>query len=269
MGERCLRFIKSIFSSVICLFSGTSVASVVESFPTAFAAGLSEEQTHHRAHRDHGEQTETKTVSQQNPRLLLFDWAWAGRYRHRWLGRQAAVGETCGREAKMNIFGKTLSDYVRFERGFLILVLVVGIARLSLSLLGVPNNMTRFLSLTVLFLLGMLYYSVYVYSSGFGSYKQLLPVIALPVIIGNCIIITGIVIAILTAEDNIFSAPEFSPHKVDGKSWGHAASHVVVMIVLPLILWAVGSSIMFATKKLTGAREPRGGAAGGYTHGHK
>jgi hypothetical protein len=32
----------------------------------------------------------------------------------------------------MNIFGKSLSDYVRFERGFLILilVLVVGVARL-------------------------------------------------------------------------------------------------------------------------------------------
>ena len=162
----------------------------------------------------------------------------------------------------MKIFGKSLSDYVRFEREFLILVLVVGLARLVLSLLGVPNSTVKFLSLTVLFLLGMVYYSVRVYTSGFGSYKQLLPVLALPVILGNCIIIAGIVIAILTAKDNIFSAPEFSPGKVDGKTWGHAASHVVVMIVLPLILWAVGSLIMLVTKKLTGRREQRGGAAG-------
>jgi len=52
------------------------------------------------------------------------------------------------------IFGKSLSDYVSFEKGFLILVLVVGLARLALSLLGVPNSTAKFLSLTVLFLLG-------------------------------------------------------------------------------------------------------------------
>jgi len=162
----------------------------------------------------------------------------------------------------MNIFGKSLSDYVRFERGFLILVLVVGVARLALSLLGVPNSTAKFLSLTVMFLLGMAYYSVRVYTSGFGSYKQLLPVLALPVIIGNCIIVAGIVIAILTAKDNIFSAPEYSPGKADGKTWGHAAAHVVAMIILPLILWAVGSLIMCVTKKLTGGRKQSGGAAG-------
>ncbi|MGO9274250.1 MAG: hypothetical protein ACLQOO_29110 [Terriglobia bacterium] len=164
--------------------------------------------------------------------------------------------------AQMKIFGKSLSVYVRFERGFLILVLVVGLARLVLSLLGVPNSTAKFLSLTVLFLLGMIYYSVRVCTSGFGSYKQLLPVLALPVIIGNCIIIAGIVIAIQTGNDNIFSAPEYSPGKVDGKTWGHAAAHLVAMIVLPLVLWGVGSLIMLATKKLTGGREQTRGAAG-------
>ncbi|MGO8815856.1 MAG: hypothetical protein ACLQVG_14500 [Terriglobia bacterium] len=162
----------------------------------------------------------------------------------------------------MNIFGKSLSDYVRFEGVFLILVLVVGVARLTLSLLGVPNSTAKFLSLTVMFLLGLLYYSVRVHTSGFGSYKQLLPVLALPVIVGNCIIIAGIVIAILTNKDNIFSAPEYSPGKADGKTWGHAASHVVVMVILPLILWAIGSLIMLVTKKITGDRGHGGEAAG-------
>lgn len=155
----------------------------------------------------------------------------------------------------MTIFGKSLSDYVRFEQGFLILVAVVGVARLGLSLLGVPNSTAKFLSLTVLFLLGMVYYAVNVYTSGFGSYKQLLPVLALPVIIGNCIIITGIVIAIETGKDNIFSAPEFSPGRVDGKTWGHVAGHAVATVVMRLILWTIGCLIMFFTKKLSGRRE--------------
>ena len=154
----------------------------------------------------------------------------------------------------MKIFGKSLSDYVRFEGGFLVLILVVGVARLTVSLLGVPNSKAKFLSLTVLFLLGMVYYAVRVHTSGFGSYKQLLPLYFLPVFIGNCIIIAGIAIAILTGRDNIFSAPEFSPGKVDGKTWGHAASHGVVIFILPLILWALGSLIMLVTKQLTRAR---------------
>lgn len=161
----------------------------------------------------------------------------------------------------MKIFGKCLSECVRFERGFLILVLAVGVARLALSLAGVPNAMARFFSLTVLFLLGTIYYSVTVYTSGFGSYKQLLPVLALPVVLGNCIVITGIVIAILTQKDNIFSAAEFSPGRVDGKTWGHVGGHLLAMIILPLILWAVGSLVMFVTKKLTSGRVQTGGAA--------
>lgn len=156
------------------------------------------------------------------------------------------------------IFGKSLSDYVSFEKGFLILVLVVGLARLALSLLGVPDSKAKFLSLTVLFLLGMVYYSVRVYTSGFGSYKQLLPVLTLPVIVGNCIIIAGIILAILTAKDNIFSAPEYSGG-VNGKTWGHVGGHVLVMVVGPLILWLVGSLIMLVTKKVTGSRAQTGG----------
>ena len=162
----------------------------------------------------------------------------------------------------MKIFGKTLSEYVRFEKGFLILVLLVGLARLILSLIGVPNSAVKFLSLTILLLLGMIYYSVRVNTSGFGSYKQLLPVLALPVILANCIIVAGIVIAILTGKANIFSTPEFSPGKANGATWAHAGTHVVAMIVLPLILWLIGSLIMLLTRKLTGGRQPGEGVAG-------
>jgi hypothetical protein len=59
----------------------------------------------------------------------------------------------------MKIFGKSLSEYLSFEKGFLILILVVGSARLGLSLAGVPSAAVKFVSLTVL-LLGLIYYSV-------------------------------------------------------------------------------------------------------------
>ena len=161
----------------------------------------------------------------------------------------------------MKIFSKSFSDYVSFERGFLILTLVVGMARLGLSLAGVPNATVKFVSLTGLMLLGLIYYSVTVHTSGFGSYKQLLPVLALPVILANLIIIAAIVLAIETGKDNIFSAPEYSGG-ADGKTWGHVAAHLLVMVVMSLIFWGIGSLIMLLTKKLTGGRQARAGTAG-------
>ncbi len=162
----------------------------------------------------------------------------------------------------MKIFGKSIPDYLKFEKGFLILLMIVGLARLGLSLFDVPNSTTKYLSLTVVLLLGLVYYSITVHTSGFGSYKQLLPVLELASIVGGCIIIAGIVIAILTGKDNIFSAPEYSPNKADGKTWVHAGAHFIAMLVIPLILWLVGSLIMFVTKKVTGGPAPRNSAAG-------
>jgi len=161
----------------------------------------------------------------------------------------------------MKIFGKSLSEYVSFEKGFLILILVVGLARLILSLAGVPNATVKFLSLTVLMLLGLLYYSVRVHTSGFGSYKQLLPVLALQVILANLIVVFGIVLSMVTGKENIFSAPEYSGGQAGG-TWGHAVAHLVAIIVLSLIFWGIGSLIMLLANKLTGGRQPRTGTAG-------
>jgi hypothetical protein len=167
-----------------------------------------------------------------------------------------------GKETKnMKIFGKTISEYIGFERGFLILVLVVGLTRLVLSLLGVANSVDKFLSITVLMLLGLLYYSVRVYTSGFGSYKQLLPVFVLQWLLAQSIVIAGIVIAISTSKDNIFSAPEYSPNKADGRTWAHAGSHMVVIVIGPLICWLLGSLIMFITKRIAPGGAQRAGTA--------
>jgi magnesium-transporting ATPase (P-type) len=162
----------------------------------------------------------------------------------------------------MTIFGKSLSEYVSFEKGFLILILVVGLGRLCLSLAGAPVGVVKFASMTVLMLLGLIYYSVRVHTSGFGSYKQLLPVLALQVILINLITISGIVLAIETGRDNIFTVPEFSPNKANGRTWGHAGMHLVAMVVLPFVLWAVGALIMLVTKKLTAGGQSRTGTVG-------
>src|ERR1051326_2906981 len=127
----------------------------------------------------------------------------------------------------MTIFGKTLSQYLDFQKYMLLLILAVGLARLILSLAGLPNSATKWLSISVVALIGLVYYAIRVHTTGFGSYKQLLPLIFIQSLVAQAIIITGIIIAIYTQKDNVFSAPEFSGGR-DGKNWIHVGGHVIV-----------------------------------------
>jgi hypothetical protein len=151
----------------------------------------------------------------------------------------------------MTIFGKPLSEYVAFSKLFLILIPVVGITRLALSLNGVPNSTAKWFSMTALGLIGMVYYSIRVHTSGFGSYKQLLVILTLQNLMTQLISITGIVLAILTGTGNIFSSPEFA-FGGDGKTWLHVGAHLVIGTTAgSLMPWLVGSIILAATRKLT------------------
>ena len=153
----------------------------------------------------------------------------------------------------MIIFGRRLSEYVRFCRPFLVLILVVGIGRLALSLSGQPNSTAKWFSVTVLVWLGALYYPVRVHTRGFGSYKELLVICALQNLVAQAVIIFGIVLAILTGTNNIFSASEYA-FGGDGKTWLHVGAHVVVgTIAGSLAPWLIGSLVLFATKKLSGS----------------
>lgn len=151
----------------------------------------------------------------------------------------------------MTIFGKRLSEYVAFAKPFLVLILVVGIARLALSLGGVSNSTAKWLSITAVLWIGVLYYAVRVHTSGFGSYKQLLPICVLQGIAAQLIIVPAIILAIFTDKDNIYSIPESFFNRTDGKSWLHVGLHLVVgTTIAPLLGWLIGCVIMFATKKL-------------------
>jgi len=151
------------------------------------------------------------------------------------------------------IFGKRLSEYVAFCRPFLILIAVVGLIRLALSLGGVPNSTARWLSMTVLVWIAVIYYSVRIHTSGFGSYKQLLAVVALLNITAQVIAIVGITIAMVTGNDNIFSAPEYA-FGSDGKTWLHLGAHVFIGTTFgSLVPWVIGSGILAITRKLSGS----------------
>ena len=150
----------------------------------------------------------------------------------------------------MNIFGKSLSEYISFQKVILLLILAVGVARLVLSLAGMPTSATKWLSITVVALIGIVYYAIRVHTAGFGSYKQLLPLNFIQSVLAHGIVAVGIVIAIFTQKDNVFSVPEYSGGQ-DGKTWLHVVLHLIAgFVIIPLLGWLISSILLFIVKRV-------------------
>ncbi len=146
------------------------------------------------------------------------------------------------------MFGKRLSQYLDFQKVILGLLAAVGLARLGLSLVGVPNSTVAWLPMNAVAWAGALYYGVAVHTKGFGSYKQILPLGFFQTVLQQAIAVIGILLAI-GGYPNIYAAAEFS---VGAQSqWVHLLAHLTIgIIVLPLLLWGVASLVMLVTKKV-------------------
>jgi hypothetical protein len=150
----------------------------------------------------------------------------------------------------MTVFGKPVSAYVAFSKGVALLILAVGVTRLGLSLAGVSNSTTKWFAMNGVYFFGLLYLAIRVHTTGFGSYKHLLPSLVLPSLMLHGVAIAGIVIGMITGQDNVFTAPEYAFGQ-DGKTLFHAGMHVVVGIPASTVFnWIFGCLVLLITKKL-------------------
>ena len=94
------------------------------------------------------------------------------------------------------MFGKTVTQYLGFQKVVLVLIVLAFLVRLTLSLAGTPNSVAKWISVTVVLLAGVVYYGVVVYTSGFGSYKQLYPLVLFQSLLGEGLVALAIVLAI-------------------------------------------------------------------------
>jgi hypothetical protein len=160
------------------------------------------------------------------------------------------------------MFGKSLSDYVAFQKPILILIAVVWAVRLALSMAGVPVAGVQVVSVTGVLVLGALYYGWAVGRKGFGSFKQLYGLNLVQGVFSQTLVALAIMLAMALGRDNIYTTPEFYPPAQgigvlglplppDGKNFGHAIEHIVVAgaIGFPLIGWLLGSLVLLATRK--------------------
>src|ERR1051325_8866089 len=107
------------------------------------------------------------------------------------------------------MFGKKFSEYIQFEKWILVLIVAAFVSRLALGLSGVPVSTTRWVSINLVLLVGLVYCSVAVHTRRFGSYKQLLGLLFVQTAFAHILIAFGILLGVVTGTDNIYTAPEF------------------------------------------------------------
>ena len=159
------------------------------------------------------------------------------------------------------MFGKSLSEYLKLQKPWLLLIVIVWAARLGLSLAGTPDSVGKFVSITGVLLLSVVYFPWTLSRSGFGGYRQLYGLFLIQGVFSQVLVALAIVLAIVTGHDNIFTVPEFSskggsPLPTDGKNWGHVVAHVFVAgaIIFPLVTWILGSIVLAVLRRLKPAR---------------
>lgn len=143
------------------------------------------------------------------------------------------------------MFGKPISEYLRFQAPFLLLLGLVGVLRLAVSLAGASDRTSAFLSMNVIGWLAVIYYGVAAHGRGY-TYRQLLPLGFFQIVLQQAICVVGILLSI-AGYPNVFTAPEFS-FGVQSQ-WLHLASHLTVGIVVPtLLFWGVASLVLRITR---------------------
>ena len=152
------------------------------------------------------------------------------------------------------MFGKTVAQYLGFQKVVLAVIVLAFLARFGLTLGGAPNSVARWVSVTAVLLVGVVYYGVAVHTSGFGSYKQLYPLVLFQSLLGEGLVALAVAVAIFTGSDNIYTAPEYSGGG-DGKNWLHVVAHLVIAVVfLPLVSGAVSSHVLLVTRTVAPRR---------------
>jgi len=147
------------------------------------------------------------------------------------------------------MFGKRLADYTRFEGWILLLLVAVFLVRLGLSLNGASYSQIRWFSMNLVLLVGLVYCSVAVHVRKFGAYRQLFGLVLVQNVLSHMLIALAIVLSMVTARPNVFTAPEVSGGS-DGANVLHVVAHVIGGFIVSVFAWLLGSVILFVTRKL-------------------
>lgn len=162
----------------------------------------------------------------------------------------------------MSVSARSIRALLRLQWPVLVSIAVVWALRLGLSLAGAPVAGTKLLSVTVVLVLGTLFYGWTLGRAGSGSFRELFALNLIQSLFSQALVAAAILLAVALDRDNIFSIPEFYPPAQGigilglpmpphGRSLGHAVEHVVVagLMGFPLIGWLLGSVVLLLSRR--------------------
>lgn len=123
---------------------------------------------------------------------------------------------------------------VLFQRVALGVLAAIGLARLGLSLSGVPDGVVRWLSMNVVGWSAALAYGAVARGSVKG-YRALLPFAFRQALVFHAIAVLGILLTI-AGLPNIYGALEFSGPAAQSQ-WLHALAHLTIGLLAATLLW--------------------------------
>ncbi len=142
----------------------------------------------------------------------------------------------------MTLFGKSLGEYAKFTRIGIVLILLMGLARFTLGVSGVPyERATHLVSLTLLTLLLSLIYGQRAAAIGFGGYRHLLPAVFM--LSGSMygFIILAILLEGLGGIHGFFHAPGTGLQPPGMGVGFHIGGQLIAMLGATLIAWGLAS----------------------------
>ena len=105
-----------------------------------------------------------------------------------------------------------LRDHVRLLVPLFVLIAAIWMLRLVLDASGAPNGIVRLSSVTVAGAVSVLLAVVLMHFRGLGRYSNVVVATILLVFWAQLLIVLAIAFAAVTGVQNVFAAPEYSPH---------------------------------------------------------
>lgn len=148
----------------------------------------------------------------------------------------------------MKIGGHALREHIRLLAPLFGLIAAVWALRLVLVAAGAPPGLVRVCSVTVTGAVSVLLAALLIHFRRFGSYSNIVVAAFLLQCWQQLLIVGAIAFSVFANINNVYSAPEYSPH---GGPLGHIAGHLTFGLGMGTLFGAgTGCLLLWMLKRL-------------------
>jgi hypothetical protein len=136
-------------------------------------------------------------------------------------------------------------EHLRLLGPLFALIGAVWALRMILAAAGATGWLLGIVSMTAASAVSVLLAAFLIHIRGFGSYGNVVAASLLLSVWGQLLIIVSIVFSVLTGQENIYTAPEFSIPGDDPLHLRHIVGHLIVSVPIGTLVGAVEGCLVF------------------------